>query len=120
VAISVTWNVKWTDIPECESVTDSYKRSMVLLCQEKMIQTVSKEFRVPYITLECWFYEYVEAWLPQPNETDTPKLVFVDEFMLKKGVRMAWHGRTTRRSMSGRSHMDYKKTISCRFTSMVV
>lgn len=67
------------------SSTRHYRVEIAKRCHGRTISDVSREYGVPYTTVERWFYQYASCQL----ETKTAKHVLVDEFATRKGHHYA-------------------------------
>jgi len=67
-------------IPERGSVTEAFRHFAVSCCHGRSIQSVSRQLRIAYTTLERWFYDDLA-----PVESPPARRVGVDDFALRKG-----------------------------------
>ncbi|ALX48771.1 hypothetical protein AOX59_09165 [Lentibacillus amyloliquefaciens] len=54
------WSVQWQGVPQHGKVTDLFKKAVVTLCHESALQSVANTLRVPYTTVERWYYQWAE------------------------------------------------------------
>jgi len=75
-----TFTCRPAGIPERGRVTEAFRHFAVSCCHGRCIQSVSRQLRVAYTTLERWFYRD-----STPVESLPARRVGVDDFALRKG-----------------------------------
>ena len=82
----LTWTVEWPGIPPGRAqATKPYMDAAVKACYRADIQSIAREWAIPYTTLERWYYKKASASLPDPKKFNSPKVVCMDEFAIKRG-----------------------------------
>ena len=84
-----TCSLRYRDIPERGKATCAYQQMAVQMCKGRDLLSVARELQLPYTTLERWFYKRAPSMLPNPKTSDTPNIVCLDEFAVRKGHRYA-------------------------------
>jgi transposase len=69
------------------ATTSFFRKNIVKRCHERPLTQVSKEYEVPYSTLERWYYEMISSELKKLPET--AQHICIDEFALRKGHHYA-------------------------------
>lgn len=68
-----------------QSSSELFRRELVRRCHGRSIADVSREYSLPYTTMERWFYLYAADELVE----ESAKQICVDEFALRKGHNYA-------------------------------
>lgn len=97
--------LEWEGIPQRGNVTEVFKTTVVSLCHETTIQSVSRAYNIPYTTLERWYYEWADREIARiTSEKEQPKIISIDDFAIQKGHQYAL------------SIVDYKNAQICQVT----
>lgn len=68
-----------------QSSSDLFRRELVRRCHGRSLADVSREYDLPYTTVERWFYTYA----PEQIKEEKASRICVDDFALRKGQTYA-------------------------------
>lgn len=78
----MTFSTSYPGISPRSVATDAFQQWVAQSCIGTSIQAVALMLKLPYTTVERWFYTYAPSFL---SNTIQPKAVCVDEFAFRKG-----------------------------------
>ncbi|MED0654444.1 ISL3 family transposase [Anoxybacillus geothermalis] len=78
----VTFSTSYPAISPRSVATDAFQRWVAQSCIGTSIQAVARMLKLPYTTVERWFYTHAPSFLSNDVQ---PKAVCVDEFAFRKG-----------------------------------
>ncbi len=78
----VTFSTSYPAISPRSVATDAFQRWVAQSCIGTSIQAVARMLKLPYTTVERWFYTHAPSFL---SNDIRPKAVCVDEFAFRKG-----------------------------------
>jgi len=114
---NITWTLSYPGIPEGRTLgIHSFVKAAALACHRRDIKSVSKEWRIPYTTLERWYYQWAPSQLPKPPQDTPPVVVCMDEFSIRKNHKYAvalmdFHTRHVWHVGQGKVREDIQATI---------
>lgn len=84
------WSVEWRGIPQYGKVTTLFREAVLSLCQDRSLSSAAQLLKVPYTTLERWYYQWVEEATGSMNrDRPSPAVICLDDFATHKGHRYA-------------------------------
>jgi len=84
------WSVQWRGIPQRGKATTLFKNTLIKLCQNNTLLSAARTLKVPYTTVERWYYKWAEEEVNKlySDQVD-PIILCLDDFAIHKGHRYA-------------------------------